>query len=477
MLFMQSEKYKPLKTLYDKIWDKHIVKEEEGKPSLLYIDLHLIHEVTTPQAFEGLRLQGRKVRRPELTVGTIDHAIPTIDRDLPFNDPVAAKQVDTLRKNARDFGVRLFDLDALEQGIIHVFGPEQGFTHPGMTIVCGDSHTSTHGAFGSLAFGIGTTEVEHVLATQCLYQTKASNTLLNFDGRLGPGVTPKDLILAVIEEIGTAGGSGSVFEYAGPAIESMSMEGRMTVCNMSIEAGAKAGLIAPDDKTFEYLKGRPNSPKGEDWERATDSWKELKTDPGAGFEKSLDFDASLVSPMVTWGTSPAMSRSITDRLPELPEKSNTRASYEKAYNYMGLEPGKKIDEIVIDRAFIGSCTNGRIEDLKAAARVVRGYRVSNGVRALVVPGSMQIKRQAEKEGIAQDFTEAGFEWRDAGCSMCLGMNEDILAPGERCASTSNRNFEGRQGRGGRTHLVSPAMAAAAAIAGHFTDIRDWKYHG
>jgi 3-isopropylmalate/(R)-2-methylmalate dehydratase large subunit len=466
-----------MRTLYDKIWEAHLVHDEPGKPSLIYIDLHLIHEVTSPQAFEGLRLAGRKVRRPELTFATVDHAIPTINRHLPFNDPIAAQQVETLRNNCREFGIRLSDLGSMEQGIVHVFGPEQGLTRPGMTIVCGDSHTATHGAFGALAFGIGTSEVEHVLATQSLQQVKARNLLINVEGDLPFGVTAKDVILGIINKIGTGGGTGYVIEYAGSTIRDLSMEGRMTVCNMSIEAGAKAGLIAPDEKTFAYLEGRNFSPKGDAWKRSVEYWKTLPGDDGAEFDKTVEIDARSLEPFVTWGTSPEMSVKITDRVPDpnAAGDDNSRRSYERALDYMGLEPEQKIGEIDIDRTFIGSCTNSRIEDLREAARVAKGYKVSGKVGAMVVPGSMQIKRQAEEEGLAKIFVDAGFEWRDAGCSMCLAMNEDILKEGERCASTSNRNFEGRQGRGGRTHLVSPSMAAAAAIAGHFVDVRNWKF--
>ena len=466
-----------MKTLYDKIWDAHLVREEDGKPAILYIDLHLVHEVTSPQAFEGLRLNNRALRRPDLTFATLDHAIPTKNRNLPFVDKIAAKQVDTLRSNCRDFGVQLFDLDRIEQGIVHVFGPEQGLTRPGMTIVCGDSHTATHGAFGSLAFGIGTSEVEHVLATQTLQQSKAKNLLINIEGELPFGVTAKDLILAIINRIGTAGGTGSVIEYAGSAIRALSMEGRMTVCNMSIEGGAKSGLIAPDEKTFEYLKGRRFSPAGENWERSVEYWRSLTTDPDAEFDTRVDIDASDLAPFVTWGTSPEMSVTIAGRVPDPAgiDDATRRRSYERALEYMALEPSRPIENIGIDRVFIGSCTNSRIEDLREAAKVLKGYKVSSGVNAMVVPGSMQIKRQAEAEGLAATFVKAGFEWRDAGCSMCLAMNDDVLADGERCASTSNRNFEGRQGRGGRTHLVSPSMAAAAAVAGHFVDIRNWEF--
>ena len=466
-----------MKTLYDKIWEAHIVAEDAGKPALIYIDLHLIHEVTTPQAFEGLRLGGRTVRRPDLTIGTIDHAIPTLNRHLPFKDKVAAQQVETLRKNAKEFGVRIFDLDRIEQGIIHVFGPEQGLTQPAQTIVCGDSHTATHGAFGALAFGIGTSEVEHVLATQCLQQNKSKNLMIKVEGKLPFGVTAKDLILGIINEIGTDGATGYVIEYAGDAIKSLSMEGRMTVCNMSIEAGARAGLIAPDAKTFEYLKDKPFAPKATNWEKAVEYWQTLPSDSEAKFDKVVEIKAENLEPFVTWGTSPGMSVKISESVPELSsaKDENERKSFERAFQYMDLEPSQKIDEIAINRAFIGSCTNSRIEDLRAAARIAKGYKVSEKVNAMVVPGSMQIKQQAEKEGLAKIFTDAGFEWRDAGCSMCLAMNDDILQAGERCASTSNRNFEGRQGRGGRTHLVSPSMAAAAAIAGHFVDVREWKF--
>jgi 3-isopropylmalate/(R)-2-methylmalate dehydratase large subunit len=465
-----------MKTLYDKIWDAHLVHEEEGRPSIIYIDLHLIHEVTSPQAFEGLRLNGRSVRRPQLTFATIDHAIPTKDRNLPFRDTIAAKQVETLRKNCRENGIELYDLDRPEQGIVHVFGPEQGLTLPGMTIVCGDSHTSTHGAFGALAFGIGTSEVEHVLATQTLQQNKSKNLLINVVGDLPFGVTAKDLILGIINQIGTDGGTGYVIEYSGNAIKDLSVEGRMTVCNMSIEAGAKAGLIAPDKKTIEYVQGRQFAPKGEKWDRAVYEWRSLVTDENARFDRTVEIDATSLEPFVTWGTSPEMSVKISESIPDPnagPE--NKRRSYELAMEYMGLEPEIKLDRVSIDRAFIGSCTNSRIEDLREAAKVARGYKVSQNVKAMIVPGSMLIKRQAEEEGLARVFIDAGFEWRDAGCSMCLAMNDDVLAEGERCASTSNRNFEGRQGRGGRTHLVSPSMAAAAAIAGHFVDVRDWKF--
>jgi 3-isopropylmalate/(R)-2-methylmalate dehydratase large subunit len=468
-----------MSTLYDKVWESHVVHAESGKPALIYVDLHLIHEVTSPQAFEGLRAANRRVRQPRRTFATVDHAIPTLNRHLPFADPIADKQVKTLRQNCQEFGIKLFDLHHREQGIVHVFAPEQGLTHPGMTIVCGDSHTSTHGAFGALAFGIGTSEVEHVLATQTLRQTKAKNFLVRVDGQLPFGVTAKDLILAIINRIGMNGATGHVLEYAGSGIESLSMEGRMTVCNMSIEAGAKAGMIAPDDTTFSYLKGRPYAPKHEHWERAVESWRSLRSSPDSVYDRTLFIDARELEPFVTWGTSPDMSVTVSQRIPD-PSASRDeaqRAAYERALTYMGLEPSQRMDQIRIDRAFIGSCTNSRIEDLRAAARVVRGYRVNSSVQAMVVPGSMQIKKQAEDEGLAAIFMDAGFEWRDAGCSMCLAMNDDVLADGDRCAATSNRNFEGRQGRGGRTHLVSPAMAAAAAIAGHFVDVRNWNFKG
>ena len=464
------------KTLYDKIWERHVVHAEAGKPSLLYIDLHLIHEVTTPQAFEGLRLANRKVRRPELTFGTVDHSIPTKDIHLPFNDPIAWKQVETFRRNCRENAIEFFDLGEKGQGIVHVFAPELGLTKPGMTIVCGDSHTATHGAFGALAFGIGTSEVEHVLATQTLQQSKSRNLKIAINGELGFGVTAKDLILAVIGKIGTDGATGFVIEYAGGAIENLSMEGRMTVCNMSIEAGARAGMIAPDAVTFDYLRGKKYAPSGEKWTQAVADWQTLKSDEDAVFDRVVELNAADLEPFVSWGTSPGMVTKISGRIPDLSGAKDdaARQSYERALDYMGLKPSQKIEEINIDRVFIGSCTNSRIEDLRAAAQIVKGYQVSPKVRAMVVPGSQTIKKQAEAEGLAQIFTDAGFDWRESGCSMCLGMNEDILGEGERCASTSNRNFEGRQGRGGRTHLVSPIMAAASAVAGHFVDIREWK---
>ncbi len=464
------------KTMFEKIWDRHVIHQEEGKPAVIYIDLHLVHEVTSPQAFEGLRLAGRKVRRPDLTFATMDHNVPTKDR-FNITDPISKQQVDTLSKNCADFDVTLFDLNSIDQGVVHVMGPELGLTHPGKTIVCGDSHTSTHGAFGALAFGIGTSEVEHVLATQCLQQAKGKTMEVRIKGALKPGLTAKDIILGVIAKYGTDFATGYVVEYTGEAIRALSMEERMTVCNMSIEAGARAGMIAPDEKTFEYLRGREYVPSGEAFDKLVEEWKTYVTDEGAVFDTVVDFDADTLVPQVTWGTSPGMGADITGRVPvpsELPTE-NERKAAEKAIEYMGLEPGTPMSEIKIDRVFIGSCTNGRIEDLRAAAAVARGYKVADHVQAMVVPGSGRVKLQAEKEGLDRIFVEAGFEWRDAGCSMCLAMNPDFLLPGERCASTSNRNFEGRQGRGGRTHLVSPAMAAAAAITGRFTDVRDWKF--
>ena len=454
-----------MSTLFDKLWDAHVVREARGEPTLLYIDLHLIHEVTSPQAFDGLRQAGRKVRRPDLTFATVDHNVPTTDRSLPIADAVAANQVETLRRNCNEFGVQLYDINSPEQGIVHVIGPELGLTRPGMTIVCGDSHTSTHGAFGALAFGIGTSEVEHVLATQCLPQNKPLTMKVETHGALPEGVTAKDLALAIIGQIGTDGATGCVIEYAGDAVRALSMEGRMTLCNMSIEAGARAGMIAPDETTFAYLKGRRFSSEGD-----VNYWKTLQSDTDAKFDRTVEIDASQLEPFVTWGTSPGMVVPVTSYVPDPADEAAQRA-----LEYMALEPRTSIQDIAIDRAFIGSCTNARIEDLRAAARVVKGYRINSSVSAMVVPGSQEVKRAAEREGLDRIFHEAGFEWREAGCSMCLGMNADILQPGERCASTSNRNFEGRQGRGGRTHLVSPMMAAAAAIKGHFTDVRDWVF--
>ncbi len=465
------------KTLFEKLWYAHVVREAAGEPTILYIDLHLIHEVTSPQAFDGLRQAGRRVRRPELTVATADHNVPTTDRRLPIADLIAAKQIETLRNNCNEFDIELFDINSPEQGIVHVIGPELGLTQPGMTIVCGDSHTSTHGAFGALAFGIGTSEVEHVLATQCLPQNKPRTMLIQTRGKLPDGVTAKDLALGIIGQIGTDGATGHVIEYAGEAVRSLSMEGRMTLCNMSIEAGARAGMIAPDETTFAYLKGRRYIPSGVAWSEALAHWRTLPSDEGAVFDRTTEIDASTLEPFVTWGTNPGMVVPVTSCVPDPAEvkSAGDRKAVEQALKYMDLKPHTSIQDITIDRAFIGSCTNARIEDLRAAARVVKGYKIKPSVSALVVPGSQDVKRAAEKEGLDQIFSEAGFEWREAGCSMCLGMNPDILQPGERCASTSNRNFEGRQGRGGRTHLVSPMMAAAAAITGHFTDIRNWKF--
>jgi len=465
------------RTLFDKIWERHLVCAGPEGSSILYIDLHLVHEVTSPQAFTGLREAGRKVRRPDLTFATLDHNIPTTGNRMVLDDALARTQVEALRQNCRDFGVQLFDLDAPEQGIVHVIGPELGLTQPGMTIVCGDSHTSTHGAFGALAFGIGTSEVEHVLATQCLVQKKPKSMRMRFSGEAGAGVTAKDLILAVIAQIGTDGASGHVIEYAGDAIRALSMEARMTVCNMSIEAGARAGMIAPDQTTFDYLKGRRFAPQGEQWEKAKQDWSKLQTDPGAGFDSTIEISAAQIAPFVTWGTNPGMAAPVTGEVPGPDRGANDseRNSITRALEYMGLSPHMRIEDIAVDRVFIGSCTNARLEDIRSAARVVKGYRISQSVQAMIVPGSQQVKRAAEQEGLHRIFTEAGFEWRESGCSMCLGMNADRLNPGERCASTSNRNFEGRQGAGGRTHLVSPAMAAAAAVAGRFVDVRNWQY--
>ncbi|HZB63303.1 MAG TPA: 3-isopropylmalate dehydratase large subunit [Microvirga sp.] len=463
------------RTLYDKIWDDHVVDQQADGTCLLYIDRHLVHEVTSPQAFEGLRLTGRTVRQPNKTLAVVDHNVPTTDRSQGIADPEAATQVATLAQNAKDFGVEYFNELDVRQGIVHVVGPEQGFTLPGMTIVCGDSHTSTHGAFGALAHGIGTSEVEHVLATQTLIQKKAKNMRVTVDGQLPAGVTAKDIILAIIGEIGTAGGTGHVLEYAGEAIRSLSMEGRMTICNMSIEGGARAGMVAPDEKTYAYLKDRPKSPKGEAWDAAMRYWDSLRTDEGAFFDTEIRLDAANLPPIVTWGTSPEDVISVAGAVPnpdDIPDE-NKRLSKWRALEYMGLKPGQKITDITLDRVFIGSCTNGRIEDLRAVAKVVEGKRVAESVSAMIVPGSGIVKMQAEAEGLDRIFKAAGFDWREPGCSMCLAMNADRLAPHERCASTSNRNFEGRQGFKGRTHLVSPAMAAAAAIAGRFVDIRSF----
>jgi 3-isopropylmalate/(R)-2-methylmalate dehydratase large subunit len=464
------------KTMFEKIWDAHVVHAEAGKPTILYIDLHLVHEVTSAQAFDGLRMAGRKVRRPDLTLATADHNVPTTDRSLPIADPISKKQLEVLEANCREFGIELYDIHHRRQGIVHIIGPELGLTQPGMTIVCGDSHTSTHGAFGALAFGIGTSEVEHVLATQTLQQSTPKTMEIRVSGERPLGVTAKDIILAIIGKIGTDGATGYVVEYTGDAIRALSMEGRMTVCNMSIEAGARAGMIGPDETTFKYVEGRPHAPKGADWEKALEEWSSLPTDDGATFDTLVELDATQLVPYVTWGTNPGQVAPITERVPvpDFIDDPVDRKATESALQYMGLRPGIALQDVSIDRVFIGSCTNGRIEDLRAAARIVQGHRVAPNVNAMVVPGSALVKAQAEKEGLDRIFTEAGMEWREAGCSMCLGMNPDILSPGERCASTSNRNFEGRQGKGGRTHLVSPEMAAAAAIAGHLVDVRDWK---
>ena len=464
------------RTLFEKIWDTHVVRQAPGEPALLYIDLHLVHEVTSPQAFDGLRMSGRTVRRPDLTVATMDHNVPTWARHLPITDEIALKQIQALAKNCEEFGITLFDLNNPRQGIVHMIGPELGLTQPGSTIVCGDSHTSTHGAFGALAFGIGTSEVEHVLATQCLLQQKPKTMEIRVNGQLPHGVTAKDVILAIIGKISSAGATGYAVEYTGEAIRSLSMEGRMTVCNMSIEAGARAGMVSPDDTTYAYLEGRPHAPKGKEWEKALADWQALPTDAGAQFDRLVELNAADLVPHVTWGTNPGQVVPVTGRVPDPNDyaDSGDRRAAERSLEYMALNPGTPIEDIRIDRVFLGSCTNARIEDLRAAAKVVRGRTVSPTVRAMVVPGSNLVKQQAEAEGLDQLFLKAGFEWREAGCSMCLGMNPDILQPGERCASTSNRNFEGRQGKGGRTHLVSPVMAAAAAVAGHFVDIRDWK---
>ncbi|MCX8065452.1 MAG: 3-isopropylmalate dehydratase large subunit [Candidatus Hydrogenedentes bacterium] len=466
-------------TIYEKIWNAHLVCEPEEQDPIIYIDRHYIHEVTSPQAFEGLRLAGRKVRRPDLTFATMDHNIPTVGRDKPISDPLSALQVETLIKNCKEFGIQCFDMHDSRNGIVHVIGPELGLTQPGMTVVCGDSHTSTHGALGALAFGIGTSEVEHVLATQTLIQRKSKTMEIRVDGRLPLGVTPKDLILHIIGKIGTGGGTGYVIEYTGETIRALSMEGRMTLCNMTIEAGAKAGLISPDDVTVEYLIDKPYIPKSISKDELVKIWLSWASDEDCDYDKRCFFRAEEVEPQVTWGTSPEMVAPITGRVPYLSEISDPvkRGAVERALEYMGLEEGTPIESIEIDKVFIGSCTNGRLEDLREAAKVVRGYKLSGRVKqAIVVPGSMLVKRKAEEEGLDKIFIEAGFEWRHPGCSMCLAMNDDRLNPGERCASTSNRNFEGRQGRGGRTHLVSPGMAAAAGIAGHFVDIRNWKFN-
>lgn len=464
-------------TMFEKIWDSHIVAEPEDQPALIYIDLHLVHEVTSPQAFEALRLTNRKVRRPDLTISTVDHNLPTDEtRAQTIKDPIARIQVDTLRKNCEETGVVLYDVDSAAQGIVHVIGPEQGYTQPGMTIVCGDSHTSTHGAFGSLAFGIGTSEVEHVLATQTLRQRKPQTMEVRFTGELQQGVTAKDMILATIGKMGTAGGTGYVIEYTGEPVRKLDMAGRMTICNMTIEAGARAGLIGPDETTFKWMRGRKFVPKGEDFETAIAEWRELASDEGATYDALIEIDCDVLEPHVSWGTNPGQVARVSDRVPS-PEDFDDpadRSSAERALEYMGLKGGTAIEDVSIDRVFIGSCTNARVEDLRSAAAVVKGRKVAPTVLAQIMPGSTLTKMLAEKEGLDLIFKEAGFEWRESGCSMCLGMNPDILVPGERCASTSNRNFEGRQGKGGRTHLVSPAMAAAAAIKGHFVDVRDWE---
>jgi 3-isopropylmalate/(R)-2-methylmalate dehydratase large subunit len=463
------------RTLYDKIWDNHIVRQEADGTAVLYIDRHLVHEVTSPQAFEGLRLAGRQVRRPEATLAVVDHNVPTdATRLQEIRDPEARLQVETLGKNVRAAGITYFDMNDVRQGIVHVIGPEQGFTLPGTTIVCGDSHTSTHGAFGALAFGIGTSEVEHVLATQTLLLKRAKNMRVTVAGAVGVGITAKDIVLAIIGAIGTAGGTGHVIEFAGEAIQALSMEGRMTVCNMSIEAGARAGMVAPDETTFAYVKGRPYAPKDEAWEHAVSAWRQLPTDAGARFDKEVRLEAASIAPQVSWGTSPEDVLPITGTVPnpEAIADATKRAAMERALGYMGLQPGMRLQDITIDKVFIGSCTNSRIEDLRAAAAVAKGRKVAANVQALVVPGSGLVKKQAEAEGLDTIFKAAGFDWREPGCSMCLAMNEDRLQPGERCASTSNRNFEGRQGRGGRTHLCSPAMAAAAAVTGKLTDVRE-----
>ena len=462
------------RTLFDKIWDSHVVHRQDDGTCLLYIDRHLVHEVTSPQAFEGLRMAGRGVRRPEATLAVADHNVPTTDRSKGIDDPESLLQVETLTKNCQEFGVELYDMDDLRQGIVHIIGPEQGFTLPGTTIVSGDSHTSTHGAFGALAFGIGTSEVEHVLATQTLIQKPAKNMLIEVAGSRPTGTTAKDIVLAIIGRIGTAGGTGHVIEFAGEAVRELSMEGRMTVCNMTIEAGARAGLIAPDETTYNYVQGRPKAPKAGQWEAALAYWQSLPSDEGAHYDSEVHLEAADIVPQVTWGTSPQDVVPVTGRVPDPAEAGDddSRAALSRSLDYMGLQAGVAINEVPVDKVFIGSCTNGRIEDLREAAKVAEGRRVAEGVQALIVPGSGLVKHQAEEEGLDRIFVEAGFEWREPGCSMCLAMNADKLKPGERCASTSNRNFEGRQGRGGRTHLMSPAMAAAAAVTGHITDVRD-----
>jgi 3-isopropylmalate/(R)-2-methylmalate dehydratase large subunit len=465
-------------SLFEKVWNSHVVRAPEGEPTLLYVDLHLVHEVTSPQAFEGLRLANRKVRRPDLTFATIDHNVPTTsDERFQIKDQIAAQQIATLRKNCKAAGVPLFDIGSGRQGIVHVIGPELGLTQPGKTIVCGDSHTSTHGAFGALAFGIGTSEVEHVLATQCVSQTKPRSMRISVSGKLPEGTTSKDLILEIIRRLGTDGGTGHVIEYAGEAVRSLTMEERMTMCNMSIECGARAGMVAPDDTTFAYMEGRPYAPKGSEWTEAVAEWRHLVSNEGATFDREIVIDGAKLEPIVTWGTNPGMSAPVTARVPnpEQARDASERAAIISALEYMGLKAGTRIEDITLDRVFIGSCTNGRLEDLRAAAKVIQGHKVHPSVAVLVVPGSEAVKQAAEHEGLDRIFKEAGAQWREPGCSMCLGMNPDILAPKQRCASTSNRNFEGRQGREGRTHLVSPASAAAAAVAGHFVDVRSWEY--
>ena len=464
-------------TLFEKIWQKHKIpvvfsKDPKDNRELLYIDLHLVHEVTSPQAFDGLRMANRKVRRPNLTVATMDHNVPTVDRDKPVKDPISAKQMDYLKKNCDDFGIEVFDLKSFDQGVVHIIGPELGLTQPGKTIVCGDSHTSTHGAFGALAFGIGTSEVEHVLATQCLVQTKPKTMRIWFRGKLSKGVYAKDMILALIGKIGTSGANGYVLEYDGEAIRSLDMSGRMTICNMSIEAGARAGMISPDEVTFKYIEGKERSPKGQKWAEAMAYWKTLKTDEGATFDKEIEIDCSTLTPQVTWGTSPGMVISVNENIPsvDMAQDAVTKIGYTKALEYMDLKSNTSIQDMMLDKVFIGSCTNGRLEDLREAASVIKGRKKANNIKkVLVVPGSHRVKQDAEKEGLHKVFIEAGFEWREPGCSMCLAMNDDVLEPGERCASTSNRNFEGRQGKGSRTYLVSPVMASLAAIYGHFVD--------
>jgi len=466
--------------MYEKIWEDHLVHEEPGKPALIYVDRHLVHEGTSPQAFAGLKAAGRRVRRPDLTFAVMDHSVPTKDRHLPILDNDAKSQFEALERNCKETGVRLFDMHSRNQGIVHIIGPELGITQPGQTIVCGDSHTSTHGAMGALAFGIGTSEIEHVLATQCLSQFRSKTMLIRVNGKRPKGVTAKDLILAIIGKLGIAGGNGHVIEYDGEAIRALSMEGRMTVCNMSIEAGARAGMVAPDETTFAYLEGRPFVPRGKVFQEAVERWSQLPSDAGAKYDARIELDAAQIAPMVTWGTNPGMVTDVTGAVPNPGSFAdpNQQKAAVRALEYMALKPGTKIVDISLDRIFIGSCTNARIEDLRAAAQVVAGKKVAKNVKeALVVPGSMVVKDAAEKEGLDKIFTDAGFEWRDAGCSMCIAMNPDILPSGERCASTSNRNFEGRQGKGGRTHLVSPLMAAAAAVAGHFVDIREWGVDG